>query len=105
MDGFESKETFFLDQLDLKLGRVVSVSGSQVVILLENHDNGKAAEEASALQMGALVKMRTPGSTVFGLVSGLSIPIPGQDSQDNEMKIVELELLGEALRGQGSMVL
>ena len=106
MDGFELRESPVSDEQGLRLGRVVSVSGSQVVILLENHDNGKAAEEASALQMGALVKMRTPGSTVFGLVSGLSIPIPGQDAQDNEMKIVELELLGEAANdangGQGS---
>ena len=106
MDGFELRESPVSDEQGLRLGRVVSVSGSQVVILLENHDNGRAAEEASALQMGALVKMRTPGSTVFGLVSGLSIPIPGQDAQDNEMKIVELELLGEAANdangGQGS---
>ena len=106
MDGFERRESPVTDEQDHRLGRVVSVSGSQVVILLENHDNGRAAEEASALQMGALVKMRTPGSTVFGLVSGLSIPIPGQDAQDNEMKIVELELLGEAANdangGQGS---
>ena len=106
MDGFELRESPVSDEQGLRLGRVVSVSGSQVVILLENRDNGKAAEEASALQMGALVKMRTPGSTVFGLVSGLSIPIPGQDAQDNEMKIVELELLGEAANdangGQGS---
>lgn len=106
MDGLGPRENPVSDEQDLRLGRVVSVSGSQVVILLENHDNGRAAEEASALQMGALVKMRTPGSTVFGLVSGLSIPIPGQDSQNNEMKIVELELLGEAANdangGQGS---
>lgn len=106
MDGFELRQSPVTDEQGLRLGRVVSVSGSQVVILLGNHDNGKAADEASALQMGALVRMRTPGSTVFGLVSGLSIPIPGQDAQDNEMKIVELELLGEAANdasgGQGS---
>lgn len=99
MDGLELKQTPVLEEQGLRLGRVVSVSGSQVVILLDNHNNGEKAEGSLALQMGALVKMRTPSSVVFGLVSGLSIPIPGQDSQDTEMKIVELELLGEAWNG------
>ncbi len=40
----ELRESPVSDEQGLRLGRVVSVSGSQVVILLENHDNGWAAE-------------------------------------------------------------
>ncbi|MFQ5954486.1 MAG: ATP-binding protein, partial [Kiloniellales bacterium] len=66
------------------------------MVLLDDHMNGGMSEEYSALQMGSLVKFRTPVSSVYGVVSGLSIPIPARESNENEMKIVELELLGEA---------
>ena len=83
---------------ETRIGRVVSVSGSQVVTLLEPQ---LAQNDVDlTLQIGELVKMRTPGSTVFGMVSGLSIPIPAQDAAQTEMKIVELELLGEAVNGE-----
>ena len=102
-----------------RLGRVVSVSGSQVVFLHDaapeagsetgpeaSHDaNGANGGEpdANGLQIGSLVKMRTPLSTLFGMVSGLSIPVPGLKGDDPEMRIVELELLGESpLNGHGN---
>jgi DNA helicase HerA-like ATPase len=44
-----------------------------------------------------MVKMHTDESTVFGMVSGLSIPIPSQDPDEPEMMMVELELVGEAI--------
>ena len=75
------------------VGRVVAVSGSQVVVLLT--PDIAASNDASEVQIGSMLRMRTPVSTVFGLVSGLSIPIPGNDPT-TEMKIVELELVGEA---------
>ena len=34
------------------------------------------------------------------MVSGLSIPIPSPESAQTEMKIIELELLGEAVNGE-----
>ena len=79
----------------VRLGRVVSVSGSQVVALLDDPNMDDIAAGAPSLQMGAMIKMFTMHSIVYGLVGGLSIPIPAQDSQEREMKIVELELLGE----------
>lgn len=84
--------------LEVRVGRVVNVSGSQVVILVERAES----EDAPNLQMGELVKMYTPKHTVFGMVTGLSIPMPAEDSAATEMKIIELELLGEtSLDGQG----
>ena len=91
-----------------RIGRVVSVAGSEVVFLHEKSPiNGTALAEnsngsASSLQIGSLVKMRTPHSIVFGMVSGLSIPVPGSKGEEGEMRIVELELLGEShMNGDG----
>ena len=82
-----------------KIGRVVSVAGSQVIALLAVEDTPDHAEHPGTLQIGALVKMRTPETMVFGMVSGLSIPIPGQSPDETEMRIVELEMVGEAVEG------
>jgi len=78
-----------------RIGRVVSVEGSQAIVLLEAPGDPGSREQANALQIGAMVKMRTPETMVFGMVCGLSIPIPSQSSEDREMRIVELELVGD----------
>ncbi len=83
---------------ETRIGRVVSVAGSQVMLLLENHGVEEALKLPIDLQIGALVKMYTPNSTVFGMVSGLSIPIPSQDPDEAEMSMVEVELIGESLK-------
>ncbi len=87
-------------QEEERIGRVVSVAGSQVVMLLENSVPAGEREPPAELQIGALVKMYTPNSTVFGMVSGLSIPIPSQDASEAEMRIVELELVGEIMNSK-----
>ena len=73
------------------LGRVVSLSGSKVIGLIK----AGQANGSSALQIGSLVKMRTVGATVYGMVNGLSIPIPSQEEVDDELRIAEMELVGE----------
>ena len=90
---------------EAKVGRVVSVSGSQVITLLKKADGVNQPLEGHGLEIGKLVKMRTAHSTVFGIVSGLSIPIPAQDAQEAEMRIIELELLGESMVGQDGRLL
>ena len=81
-----------------RIGRVVSVAGSQVIVMLENPSTEGVPEPPSEIQIGGLVKMRTPASTVFGMVSGLSIPIPTEEADGTEMKIVQIELVGEAVK-------
>ncbi len=72
---------------------MVCVSGSQVVAVIEPD----APEAAGArLHKGSLVKMRMPEITIYGLISGLSIPVPAQTSADAEARLAELELIGEA---------
>ena len=62
-----------------RLGRVVGVSGSQAIMLVDAPDDGAEAISKPSLQMGQLVKVCVPNLTLFGLVTGLSIPIPRPD--------------------------
>ena len=55
-----------------RIGRVIAVSASQVIVLLEV----RAADPARQLEMGALVKLQTRASTVFGMVNALRVPLP-----------------------------
>jgi DNA helicase HerA-like ATPase len=81
---------------DDRLGRVVAVSGSQVVMLIAPHAAAVAASETKIpLFLGALVKVRTAVSIVFGVVTGLSVPKPETETPQAELKLVELELIGE----------
>lgn len=84
-------------QEEARIGRVVSVSGSQVIVMLESQALQDPQGPGEDIQIGGLVKMRTPASTVFGMVSGLSIPIPSEDANESEMRIVQMELVGELI--------
>ena len=71
-------------------GRVVSTAGSQIIILLAD-DVG----EQTGLQMGSLVSVRSPHATIYGIISGLSTPMPRPPGEGPELKIAEIVLLGE----------
>ncbi|MDH3476003.1 MAG: ATP-binding protein, partial [Rhodospirillales bacterium] len=91
-----------MEVAESKIGRVVNVAGSQIVMLIEQAGGAGAIDAEVHLQMGELVKLRTPSHVVFGMVTGLSIPIPSQDPTEGEMKIVEVELVGETgIDGEG----
>ena len=88
-------------QEEKRIGRVVSVSGSQVIVMLENRELEGVQAPGDEIQIGGLVKMRTPASTLFGMISGLSIPIPSENASESEMRIVEMELVGEVIEKEG----
>ena len=79
-----------------RIGRVIAVSAAQVIVLLESLNGAVRVE---AIEMGALVKVQTRASTVFGMVSALRVPLPSLSAPDEDLKIAEIELLGEMLRG------
>ncbi len=81
-----------------RIGRVISVVGSQSVVLMEESAGNKAVIPAG-LMMGTIVKMPLPETVVFGLVCGLSVPVPATEPGAPEMKIMEVELIGESVRG------
>jgi DNA helicase HerA-like ATPase len=87
MDGFDGAKA-----TAQRVGRIVSVAGCQAVCVLERDSRG----EVAALQIGGLVKTNIGKSQVYGIVSGVSIPVPStSETADPEMKIVELLLIGE----------
>ena len=77
-----------------RIGRVVSVDGSRAAARFETP---AAAGDGGhhALQVGSLVKMGTVRATVFAMVKGLHIPNPAGSEGDSEVRIMELELVGE----------
>ena len=84
---------------DLLIGRIVCVSGSQIVALLDGNVRANGQGTPEALQKGRLVKMRTAESTVYGMISGLSVPTPSQEIDQSEIQILELEVMGEIAPG------
>ena len=80
-----------------RIGRVIAVSAAQVIVLLE----ATVPEESrrpEAIEIGALVKLQTRTSMVYGIVNALRVPLPSLSAPDEDMQIVEIELLGEMLR-------
>ena len=75
-----------------RIGRVVSINGAKVVVLLD-----KLALDGSDMQVGGLVKLVRPNGRVYGLIEGLSIPLPREEDMDAELRIAEIGLIGEAL--------
>ena len=83
------------------IGRVVSVSGAQIVCLLDG-DKTSVDGVTCSLEVGAMVTIPTPRATVFGLARGVSIPIPSAQGADDEMQIAEIDLVGEILNQDGA---
>jgi DNA helicase HerA-like ATPase len=81
----------------LKVGHVISVSGARISGILHSGGNASYVDVASAVQLGAMLKMATPKSQVFGIVSGLRTTDPRPQADASEKKIVDIELLGEAI--------
>jgi DNA helicase HerA-like ATPase len=82
---------------NVRIGRVIAVSAAEVIVLLEAPAEG-AVRPTDALEMGVLVKLQTRASTVYGMVNALRVPLPSLTAPDEDLKIAEVELLGEMLR-------
>ncbi|MFZ5608423.1 MAG: ATP-binding protein [Pseudomonadota bacterium] len=76
------------------LGRVVCVSGAQLVVCLENGENRGQADATP--RKGGLVKIVGQHSVTYGIVTDLAIPLPGRGEGDAEVRLAELDLVGEA---------
>jgi len=88
MDGLEVETS-------RKLGRIVAVEGSQAIVLLEDKQKPMAGRTGKLAQLGTLVRMPTSISVVFGIISALDIPMPGQEPDQGEIELAEIELVGE----------
>src|SRR5271165_6550176 len=72
------------------IGRVVSTAGSQIVVLLDGD-----VSDRDVVQMGSLVSVCSPHTNVYGIIAGLSTPMPRPSGEGPELKIAEISLLGE----------
>jgi DNA helicase HerA-like ATPase len=77
------------------IGHIVSVTGPRAVAALDRSGKGMLQSEAPRVQIGALLKVSTPGSSVIGLVTGVSTPMPANDEENEGIVLIELNLVGE----------
>jgi DNA helicase HerA-like ATPase len=82
---------------DVLLGEIIAISGSEATALLASNPEDQSESQFPKVQIGSLVKMETPYSHVFGLVSGLSVSNSPIELKSNNARHAELELLGERI--------
>ena len=90
-------------QADLSIGRIVSVTGSKAIVLLDGGHSPAATTKRGAMglqrpEMGTLLAIDTVNTVVLAIVSALSVPVPAQREGDTEIWIAELGLVGELWR-------
>ena len=90
MDGHQESA-----KSDTVVGRVVSISGAQIIAQVTAPPS---EDDEETLQIGALVRMETPLSVGYGIVNGLTIPMPSEDDREAEMQFAEFSMIGEVPR-------
>ena len=80
---------------DPSIGRIVSVTGSKAIVMLDNEKLMLTTNSSERPEMGTLLGINTKTTVVLGLVSALSVPVPAQREGDAEIWIAELSLVGE----------
>ncbi len=79
---------------DRLIGRIVAASGAQAIVMLDP-ERGGGVDNFSAPERGSLVKIRTSSGVAMGIVSAVSVPAPAESLEEKEIRIAELELVGE----------
>jgi DNA helicase HerA-like ATPase len=97
MDGMDGSNVTGLTET--RVGRIIAVAASQAITLVESRGDGAHPAPDTPLEMGALVKVRARASTIYGLVTGLRVPLPNLDPSDKVLKIAEIDLIGEVVFG------
>jgi DNA helicase HerA-like ATPase len=82
---------------DGSIGRIVSVTGSKAIVLLDSPKQGQS-KPADRPDMGTLLAIDTPNTVVLAIVSALSVPVPAHREDETEIWIAELGLVGELWR-------
>ncbi|MEQ8935497.1 MAG: hypothetical protein RIE56_06875, partial [Amphiplicatus sp.] len=76
-----------------RVGSIISVTGSHALVLLD--DTRAEVDRIHRPQLGAIMSIDAGPSIVLGLVSAMSVPAPSLDGAGGDMRIVEVELIGE----------
>jgi uncharacterized protein len=80
---------------DKSIGRIVSVTGSKAIVLLDDRVEGRVRSLNDRPEMGTLLAIDTANTIVLAIVSALSVPVPAHDAKESEIWIAELGLVGE----------
>jgi uncharacterized protein len=81
-----------------RMGRIVAVTGAHAVIMLDAQD-AVFTEAQRSPDIGTLLKAETANSITLALVSALSAPSPTNNPNEKELRIVEVEFIGELPKG------
>ncbi len=76
-----------------RVGTVISVTGSHALVMLD--EDTPDSDRSSRPQIGAIMSVDAGSYIVLGLVSAMSNPAPSLDPAVPEMRIIEIELIGE----------
>jgi uncharacterized protein len=82
-----------------RMGRVVAVTGAHAIIMLDQAESMFSPGDNVA-EIGTLLKAENANSITLALVSALSSPSPSHNPTDKEMRIVEIEFIGELPKGE-----
>ena len=87
-----------------RIGRIVAVTGGRAVIMLTPPERN-SGEEVRSPEIGTLLKVEGEETTALALVSGLSSPMPDATGEGGEVRIVEVEFIGELTRDENGRLL
>ena len=78
-----------------RIGRIVAVTGGHAIILLDTADGQDQRSSTNCPEIGTLLKVDNATSATLALVSALSSPMPSHSQDDQELRIIEVEFIGE----------
>ncbi len=81
-----------------RIGRIVSVSGGRAIIMLNAPAAGE--EQTPSPEIGTLLKVEGEETIALALVSALSSPMPDAQDSGPEVRIVEVEFIGELTKDE-----
>ncbi|MEM9494469.1 MAG: ATP-binding protein [Pseudomonadota bacterium] len=76
-----------------RVGAVVSVTGSHALVMLDEERPG--GKRSTRPQLGAIMSIDAGQTIVLGLISAMSVPAPTLDGATADVRITELEFIGE----------
>jgi DNA helicase HerA-like ATPase len=78
-----------------RIGRIVAVTGAHAMVLLDIDERLPGVAAVKSPEIGTLLKVDTEPSIALALVSAMSSPMPSHVQDEPELRIVEVEFIGE----------
>ena len=78
-----------------RVGRIVAVTGAHAIILIDGDVHRSGENQDKSPEIGTLLKVDTVKSISLAMISALSSPMPSHNADEREIRIVEVEFIGE----------